>query len=122
MSTALLALAVTLIVTARWFWRAWQVDVARKPTLFVAGWMAGLALGLWALSHGEAGGAAGTAVGLSLLMLYFSATGGQATKAGALAVGDLVPAFTGIDEYGAQFDSASLAGSRFLLKFFRGHW
>ena len=36
--------------------------------------------------------------------------------------GDLLPRFEARDHHGEPFDSASLAGRRVLLKFFRGHW
>ena len=40
----------------------------------------------------------------------------------AIEVGQTIPAFSALDEHGNVFDSGSLAGSRVLIKFFRGHW
>lgn len=115
------ALCLTLAAVGRWFWRAWRVDIPRSPRAFQAVWAGGLLLGLIAL--GSAGGAAAWwAVALSSLMLYLSTTGKQKTGTDAIRVGDTVPAFTAPDADDALFDSASLAGQRFLLKVFRGHW
>ena len=116
------ALVVILAATARWFWRAYRVDIPASPRLFVAAWAAGLVLALLGWTRGGANTAAAWGIGVALLMLYLAATGRQRVGSTAIKVGDIVPAFTAVDEHGAQFDSASLAGSRFLLKFFRGHW
>ena len=120
--TGIVALIVVLATTTRWFWRAYRVDIPASPRLFVAAWSVGLLLGVMAWSQGGANTAAAWAIGVALLMLYLASTGAQRVGNTAIKVGDTIPAFTALDEHGAQFDSASLAGSRFLLKFFRGHW
>ncbi|MGE0484546.1 MAG: hypothetical protein AB7Q81_10435 [Gammaproteobacteria bacterium] len=115
------ALLVVLGAIARWFQLAWAVRIPRSPTPFMVLWGLGAVLAAIALlTHGDA--AAGWALALGLLMLYLGATGTQRTAGDAIAVGAHVPAFTGTDEHGRTFDSATLAGQRFLLKFFRGHW
>lgn len=40
----------------------------------------------------------------------------------AVAVGEPIIDFTAIDADGQPFDLASLRGTPFLLKFYRGHW
>ena len=40
----------------------------------------------------------------------------------SFAAGDSLPRFTAYDAAGRRFDSASLDGRRFFVKFFRGHW
>ena len=41
---------------------------------------------------------------------------------GAIQVGDVLPSFEGIDEFGESFNSESLQGQLVLIKFFRAHW
>jgi peroxiredoxin len=55
------------------------------------------------------------------LFLYFLFTGSQKNQT-TLSIGDAMPAFTAVDDDGEVFDSAALAGTPVLLKFFRGHW
>jgi hypothetical protein len=57
--------------------------------------------------------------GVMLLGLYALRKQGAGD---AIAVGDSLPVFSALDGEGAVFESASLAGSPVLLKFFRGHW
>lgn len=122
MSLGLIALTLVLGAIARWFWLAWRVAIPASPGLFMAVWATGLVIGVAGLLTPGGHSAAAWAVGLALLMLYLSVTAGQKVAANGIQVGDTIPAFTALDEHGALFDSASLAGSRFLLKFFRGHW
>ena len=61
-------------------------------------------------------------IGLAAFLLYLTATGAQKVADEGIQVGDTIPAFTAPDDEGNEFDSASLAGSRVLIKFFRGHW
>ena len=118
----LFSLVVGLVVTARWLQLAWRVDIPRNPTAFRIAWGVGLLFGVFAVVWNTGDGFAPWGVGVGLLMLYLSFTGGQRAGEGGLNVGDSLPAFTGVDETGASFDSTSLQGSRVLLKFFRGHW
>ena len=50
------------------------------------------------------------------------AIGKQKTGDGAIRVGATIPAFSALDEHNQTFESASLAGTPALIKFFRGHW
>jgi cytochrome oxidase Cu insertion factor (SCO1/SenC/PrrC family) len=57
----------------------------------------------------------------ALFMLTF-AISRQEVAADAIRVGEILPAFTALDENGAMFNAASLRGHPVLIKFFRGHW
>ena len=121
-SLGLISLAIVLIPTVRWFWRAWQVNVPPAPYAYLATWAVGTVLAAIALAQDLGTTAAGVALGVGFFVLYFVSTGAQKVADSSVAVGDTLPAFTATDEHDATFDSASLAGSPFLLKFFRGHW
>lgn len=118
----LASLLVGLVATGRWFLLAWRVDIPRNPTLFRLAWGAGLVLGIAALVLATNDGFAPWGVGVGIVLLYLSFTGAQRADGALVDVGDAMPAFAGVDDTGAEFDSASLVGSRVLLKFFRGHW
>lgn len=117
----LIGFVIVLATLGRWFWRAWQVRVPPSALAFQGLAVLALVLGVASLWLGHGDPFAGWAVGLALLFLYLTTTGAQ--KAGeGVGVGDAIPEFTAPDDTGEPFDSASLAGSRVLLKFFRGHW
>ncbi|MGD9603211.1 MAG: hypothetical protein AB7O21_16405 [Gammaproteobacteria bacterium] len=120
--TGIAALVLTLGTVSYWFWRAFRVDIPASPRMFMLAWGTGLGLGLLALTRPGAGAAAWWAIGLSTMMLYLSATARQKLAGDRIGVGDVLPRFAALDADGNPFDSASLAGSRVLLKFFRGHW
>jgi len=69
-------------------------------------------------------------VGLALALFgigfpaFFTSTHlvGHQPKNIDVKVGDRVRDFTAIDGHGDRFELSSLAGQRFLLKFYRGHW
>ena len=118
----LIALLVVLGTTVRWFWRMWRVNIPKVPYLFQSIWGVGFVLGIVALRQGSGGSAAGWAVGVAGLLLFLSSTGAQKVTGEMINVGDTLPAFTAPDDSGETFDSTSLAGSKVLLKIFRGHW
>jgi len=118
----LIGVLIIVATAVRWFWRAWQVNVPSTPYLFQALWGVGLALGVVALYQGAGDPFAPWAVGLALMFLYLVSTGAQKVDGTGVNIGDTLPQFTAPDDSGETFDSASLAGSRVLLKFFRGHW
>lgn len=118
----LIGLVIVLAAMTRWFWRAWAVNVPNTPYVYQALVAVGLALGALALLQQTGDAFAPWAVGVALVFLYLTATGAQRIGADAVGTGDVIPAFTAPDDSGEAFDSASLAGSRVLLKFFRGHW
>ena len=116
------ALVVVLGTLARWFQRAWRVNVPDTPYAFQAIAGLGLVLGVVALAVGPPGTAAWWAIGVAVVFLYLSSTGAQKVQGETMEIGDALPAFSAVDSNGDTFDSASLSGSRVLLKFFRGHW
>lgn len=116
------SLVLILATLARWFQRAWRVDLPRIPSVFQALTGVALVLGVAALVQNAGDGFAMWGIGLSVVFLYLSFTGGQRTATAMIEVGDAIPEFRAIDDSGSPFDSASLKGSRVLLKFFRGHW
>ena len=122
MNIGILALAIVLIPTGRWFWRAWKVDIPSSPYLFQMSWAAGLALGLLTNQGGAESTAANWAIGLALVLLYLSFTGAQKVSASAIRVGDKIPNFEGIDSDGNSFSSDTLENKRIIIKFFRAHW
>ena len=122
MSIGILALAIVLIPTGRWFWRAWKVDIPSSPYLFQMSWAAGLALGLLANQSGAESTAANWAIGLGSILLYLSFTGAQKVSKSAIRVGDKIPHFEGIDSDGKPFNSDTLENQRTIIKFFRAHW
>ena len=68
------------------------------------------------------GSLAAVAAFMSLFWLLATAAGKQKTGAPKIVVGQPLPAYTALNEDGSSFDSQSLAGAPYLLKFFRGHW
>ena len=75
MNIGVLALAIVLIPTGRWFWRAWKVDIPSSPYLFQMSWAAGLALGLLTHQGGAESTSANWAIGLALVLLYLPLQG-----------------------------------------------
>ena len=118
----LIGFIIVLAATARWFWRAWAVNVPKTPYLFQSLLAAGLALGALSLLQGHQDPFAIWAVVLGVMLIFLTATGAQKVDEKSLNVGEKIPAFTAPDDNDVEFDSASLAGTRTLIKFFRGHW
>jgi glycerol uptake facilitator-like aquaporin len=121
-SLGLVALLIVIGTAVRWFWRAWRVNVPSMPYFHAGLWATALVLGIVALNQGAPDPVAPWAVGLALMFLYLVLTGAQKVDGPMVNVGDAIPAFTAPADSGETFDSASLAGSGVLLKFFRGHW
>lgn len=119
----LLGLLIILGTLGTWFWRAWRVKIPTStPYPFIILWALGFVLGLVALIGGTESAYASWAVGVGAVMLYLVFTGAQKVSDNMVNVGDQIPAFTATDDQGSTFDSSSLAGSKVLIKFFRGHW
>ena len=108
-----------------WFRRAQRVAIPNDRTVFLSLWGVGGILGL--LSFFVSGGnwlsgiAGGLAAAGSLFLLSLYALRKQGAGQ-TIPVGQQIPAFEAVDDTGATFTSASLAGSPALVKFFRGHW
>lgn len=118
----LIGFIIILAASARWFWRAWRVNVPATPYLFQALLATGLALGALSIYLGQHDVFAPWAMGLAVLLIFLTATGAQKVANNGIDVGDAIPSFHAVTDNGEQFSSASLAGSRVLIKFFRGHW
>jgi peroxiredoxin len=119
--------AAAIIVGAgvRWLRLMRQVRIPEDRRGFVVANGLAALLGITALvlGTGVAGGvAAGLAVVGGLAFLALSAASRQPASTPAVAVGGPIVDFTATDDEGRPFDLASLRGTPFLLKFFRGHW
>jgi hypothetical protein len=119
------ALAIVTLTSAAWFHRLRRVAIPDEPLGFLSLWGLGVLLGAAALATPGSGWTSATLGGLAVfggaVMLTFYALGRQ--RAGnAIQVGDAIPAFSAPDEHHQIFQSASLAGTLTLIKFFRGHW
>ena len=108
-----------------WFRRMRNVQIPVDRRGFVACWVVGAALGIYALNAdpGWIGGVlAGIAAfaGLFFTVLFFISP--QKVAEDVIRVGESLRDFTAIDEDGNEFAMATTAGKPVLLKFFRGHW
>ena len=123
-----LGLAAPIVALAFFFgWFAMNnaVGVPENRTFFVLGWLLAIALGLGAFVRGTRwyGGIAaalGIFIGTFLPMTVYISP--QQVGAGAVQVGDTIPQFKAVDEFGEWFDSEALQGHHVLIKFFRAHW
>jgi peroxiredoxin len=119
------AAAILAVAGVRWLHLMRQVRIPQRPTpyLLASGVAAVLGAAAFLRGPGIAGGIAAAASmvgGLAFLALY--AASGQAKKVAAVAVGGRILDFVATDDQERPFSLASLRGSPFLLKFFRGHW
>ena len=110
---------------ARWLRLMQRVRIPEDPRGFVVASSVAAALGIAAFVIGTdvAGGvAAGLAIVAGVAFLALLAASRQPALTPAVAVGGPVVDFAAADDEGRPFDLASLRGTPFLLKFFRGHW
>jgi threonine dehydrogenase-like Zn-dependent dehydrogenase len=110
---------------ALWFRKVVAVEIPEARAPFTAAFAAAAVLGIasFALGNGVVGGiSAGLAIALGGSMAGLRAISKQDGKLPAVRVGDRILDFTAPDEDTNAFSLASLSGSPFLLKFFRGHW
>ena len=116
----LLALGTTRL----WFGQIEDVAIPENRALFVGAWLLAVVLGLSALVMagwiGRIAALPGIAIGL--LFPFTVSISEQILPAGAVQVGQTIPAFSAPDENGEIFDSARLRGNPVLIKFFRAHW
>ena len=122
------ALFSALVVIGAWasYWpRIKAHRVPRRPIGYQVVMIAGSLLAMFSLSRGT-GPACTTLAGVALLgatcFLFSILTSAVPAKVPAVHVGGRMLPFQAKDQDGADFDSASLAGSPVLLKFYRGHW
>lgn len=125
MALAFLAFVIVLAAASYWMWLAFKVRIPHNRIPFMAAWGGGALLGLWTLLTSVTTPSAILAliaVFLGGLLVFFASTSAQMTASRKVGIGDPLPAISAPDENGEVFDTASLAGSPLLLKFFRGHW
>jgi len=128
MTGVVLGVAAFLVVAGAivlWGRRIKRVEIPKNRMGFVACWIGGAALGVFALTQGPgwlggipAGIAAAAGIFFSVLV-YISP---QRVAQDAVQVGESLRGFTAQSENGDDFSIASVAGKPMLLKFFRGHW
>ncbi len=121
----LAALGTGVAFAVAWFVMNRQVGIPEDRTVFVIGFLAAAALGIAAFVRGTrwyGGLAAVFALLIGIFLPLTMAVSPQKVAAGAIQVGDTIPHFEAVDEFGERFDSASLHGHLVLIKFFRAHW
>ena len=128
MSGTMLGIIALLLVagsTALWFRRIQKVEIPEDRRGYVAFWIGGAALGVFALIQG-AGWIGGIPAGIAVLVgSFFSVlvlVSPQKAADDAIRAGESLRDFTALDENGEEFSLAGLAGKPVLIKFFRGHW
>ena len=120
-----LGLAVMVVTTAMWFRLMANVAIPDNRTTFLMLWGLAAVLGVGSFFGNNPGwlsgtfGALASLGGAGLLILYMLRKQGVGEP---ISVGDKIPAFSGVNEQGMEFDSSDMSGSPTLLKFFRGHW
>ena len=119
------ALVLGLGTFFAWFATNNAVGIPENRTFFVASFLLAAALGVGAFIRGTKwyGGVAavvGILVGLFLPMTVYISP--QQLGPNAIQVGDTLPKFSAVDEFGKEFNSESLQGHLVLIKFFRAHW
>jgi hypothetical protein len=128
MSANIIGLSAFLLVAGSmslWFVRIKRVDIPRDRRGFVASWLLGAGLGIFALTEGAGWLGGVPAFFAAFAGIFFSALvyiSPQKVADDAVRVGERLRDFTAIDENGNEFRVASVAGKPLLLKFFRGHW
>lgn len=124
-SFGLLALVIAIGAIAAWTQQIRAVAIPEDRTLFVLVFGSAVALGFGSFLAGTrwfGGMASVVAILLSSLVLLTISVSRQEVAVGAIAVGDVIPRFESVDEFGQPFDSATLHGHLLLIKFFRAHW
>lgn len=120
-----IALGLSAALFVGWFRLNAAVGVPEDRTFFVVGWMIAVLLGIGAFVRGTrwfGGLAAGLAILIGVFLPLTIAVSKQGVGVEAIQIGDVLPSFEGIDEFGESFNSESLQGQLVLIKFFRAHW
>jgi hypothetical protein len=121
----LAALGTAIAFLIGWFATNRQVGIPEDRTFFVVGFLLAVVLGFAAFVRGTrwfGGLAAVVAILIGIFLPFTMSISRQEVAAGAIQVGDTIPHFKAVDEFGERFDSASLHGHLVLIKFFRAHW
>lgn len=125
LALAIAAAAVVGGAGVRWFRLMREVRIPEDRTSFLVATGIGALLGVLAFVAGVGlvgGVLAGFAIAGGLGFVALWAASGQSRQPPAVAVGEPMLAFSGIDDEGRPFDVGAFAGKPLLLKFFRGHW
>ena len=114
-----------LVLSAVWLWliRRVRIPADLRPT--IAAHAVAIALGVGAFAFGASAAGlilAALAILGGAIFLALQTQTRQARLTPAVAVGSPIIEFTLPDHEGRPFDLATLRGTPFLLKFFRGHW
>lgn len=120
-----LALAMAVATFLLWFRQASLVTLPEDRTLWVLAFLSASAMGIFALVRGSRWYGAIPAVLAIMIGAFLPFTvyvSPQQTGANAIQVGDTIPHFRQLDEFGEMFDSEELHGHLVLIKFFRAHW
>jgi hypothetical protein len=123
--TGFLALAMVIATMVAWARKIKQVAIPANRVVFHSLMAAAIAAGAYTWSvgaHWLGNTAATLAIVVAFLWFVLRAQSAQSRAAPAVAVGDRIIDFSAPDDEGNSFDLASLRGTPFLLKFFRGHW
>jgi hypothetical protein len=121
----LASFALAVGAWAEWMRRIQRVAIPHDRRAFVLANGLAAALGVAAFVQGAGwlgGLAAGLGLGLGVSFLGLRLLSGQVAATPAVQVGGPILDFVAPDEHGTPFDTASLRGRPYLLKFFRGHW
>ena len=119
------SLVVAVVSAGLWFRAIRRVDIPEDRTPFIAAWGLAAVLGAAALlgSPNRLGRIPAIfGLGTAGVFSFTVAISRQRLGEDAIRVGDKIPAFSAIDEFGQGFDSGSLSGHLVLIKFFRAHW
>jgi predicted RecA/RadA family phage recombinase len=120
------AFALAVGTTVLWFYFVRQVNLPEDRTGFVVAFLVAASLGVLAYIKGTGWIGGVPPAGAILIGVFFSftiAVSSQSVESDkAIAVGDVIPTFSALDDAGERFESKDLNGHLVLIKFFRAHW
>ncbi|MBT3459892.1 MAG: hypothetical protein HN442_09860 [Halieaceae bacterium] len=120
------AFALAVGTTVLWFYFVRQVNLPEDRTGFVVAFLVAASLGVLAYIKGTGWVGGVPPAGAILIGAFFSftiAVSSQSVESDkAIAVGDVIPGFSALDDAGKRFESKDLNGHLVLIKFFRAHW
>ena len=121
----IIALIIVIITVIVWFQKVKAVRLSKVRFHYFSLMILGAVLGIYTISAGASW--IGTVPALLAIVLgfvfpAFRLGSAQGDHKPAIGIGDPIIDFSAIDDKGNEFNMASLRGTPFLLKFFRGHW
>lgn len=121
----IISAVIVLSTWGVWFKRIFEVRVPKFRAHYIALSIIAMALSVYAVVGG-AGWIGRVPAGVAFLMAALFCIARMQSWQGdnkpSVAVGDQIINFTALDGQGNTFDTASMAGKPYLLKFFRGFW